>query len=140
MSEVTLIRIYQPNLTWGRVLIDKEFFCDSLERPKVFNEKENLRDDKSTKVNESCCIPEGVYEVKKRYSNKFKRYCYEIQNVLNRTNILFHPVNYVHELLGCVGLGVADLNKEMLTNSRKTVEEFEKRLPETFKLEITSLK
>lgn len=140
MSEVIIIRDYHDNITWGRLLINKEFFCDTLERPKSYKNQENLRDDKATQINESCCIPEGIYDVKKRYSNKFKRNCYEIQNVKNRSSILIHPANYVSELLGCIALGKADIQNNILTISKKTVEEFEKIMSETFKLEITSLK
>jgi hypothetical protein len=48
------------------------------------------------------CIPEGKYFIKKRYSQKFQWHL-EIENVQNRSLILFHPANNaLQELNGCI--------------------------------------
>lgn len=48
------------------------------------------------------CIPEGKYFIKKRYSKKFQ-WQLEINNVENRSLILFNPANNaLQELNGCI--------------------------------------
>ena len=48
------------------------------------------------------CIPEGRYELKKRYSQLFKWHLY-LKNVPDRQRILIHPANdALKELLGCI--------------------------------------
>ena len=48
------------------------------------------------------CIPEGDYELKPRYSEKFKHHL-ALQNVPNRSLILIHPANDANkELQGCI--------------------------------------
>ena len=48
------------------------------------------------------CIPEGKYFIKKRYSKKFQ-WQLEINNVENRSLILFNPANNaLQELKGCI--------------------------------------
>ena len=48
------------------------------------------------------CIPEGKYFIKKRYSKKFQWHL-EINNIENRSLILFHPANNaLQELNGCI--------------------------------------
>jgi hypothetical protein len=48
------------------------------------------------------CIPEGRYEIVKRYNAKFKWH-FIIMNVPNRSFILIHPANdALKELKGCI--------------------------------------
>ena len=48
------------------------------------------------------CIPEGTYNLKLRYSRKFKTHIL-IEGVENRKLILFHPANNaLEELRGCI--------------------------------------
>lgn len=41
----------------------------------------------------------------KRYSQKLKALTYFVENVPNRTGIMFHAGNYVHETRGCILVG-----------------------------------
>lgn len=58
-------------------------------------------------------IPSGSYEVKKRYSNHFKRETYWLQGTEPRTYILIHGANFAGDvskgwqshLQGCIALG-----------------------------------
>lgn len=70
------------------------FQCGSLslfttERPWNNNERNN------------SCIPAGLYEVKWHKSPKFG-WCYKVQNVPNRGEILIHPGNYYWNSHGCI--------------------------------------
>lgn len=64
---------------------------------------------------------------------------YHVQNVPNRSGILFHPANYVFQLQGCTapGLSHTDLNKDGVidvTNSRLAMQKMLTVLGDRFKL------
>lgn len=50
------------------------------------------------------CIPPGTYTAIKHNSPKFGP-CLWIQDVPGRSEILIHPANYWHDLLGCIAPG-----------------------------------
>ena len=88
--KLELFRQYFPNGTNGELFFNGKKVCNTIELPW----KENQR-----KVS---CVPEGVYKVWKRFSQKFKWHL-EIINVKNRDLILFHPANNaLKELNGCI--------------------------------------
>lgn len=76
--------------------------CEILERPRFYKSLKNAKDDKKTKINESCCIPEGVYKVKMTYSPAFKKELYLLLDVKNRDGIRIHSANKIQQLLGCL--------------------------------------
>lgn len=88
------------------------FECDTLELPW----KEN-------KTNISC-IPTGIYQVKKRYSKKYKNHLH-ITEVGGRSHILIHSGNYNTDTLGCVLVGkLGYVNKDDIVDvgsSKKTL-------------------
>ena len=144
-----LIRDCKPEATLGRLLevSNGKELCKTLERPNLNNE----RDNPLTPKNESSCIPEGVYQVKKYSSNKFPDH-WEITNVPNRSAILFHKGNWVSEIFGCVIVATSIINmnpkndpnippekKYMASQSAAAWEKFKKVMPKEFELEITSL-
>jgi len=85
-----LSRTYFPDGTNGKLECAGKTICKTIELPWKMNE---------TKVS---CIPEGKYFIKKRYSKKFQWHL-EINNIENRSLILFHPANNaLQELNGCI--------------------------------------
>ena len=67
-----------------------KFLCHTIELP--------WKDNKRT----ISCIPEGVYEIVPRFSEKRKNHLW-IKDVPNRTLILVHPANdALKELEGCI--------------------------------------
>ena len=85
-----LTRTYFPYGTNGKLECEGKLICNTIELPWKNNE---------TRVS---CIPEGKYFIKKRYSQKFQWH-FEIENVQNRSLILFHPANNaLQELNGCI--------------------------------------
>ena len=85
-----LQRKYFPEGTNGILRCDGKLICNTIELPW----KENVR--------RVSCIPEGKYFLRKRYSVKFKWHI-EIQDVVGRSLILFHPANNaLKELNGCI--------------------------------------
>ena len=85
-----LTRTYFPKGTNGKLECKGKSICNTIELPWRENE---------TRVS---CIPEGKYFIKKRFSQKFQWHL-EIENVQNRSLILFHPANNaLLELNGCI--------------------------------------
>ena len=88
--ELELIRTYYPAGTNGKIQYEDRLMMYSIELPW----KENLA--------QVSCIPEGRYELVKRWSPKFNRHL-QVMNVSQRKNILIHPANDAkHELKGCI--------------------------------------
>lgn len=85
-----LLRYACPGAINGILLVNEEPICYTIELP--------WRDNKPNK----SCIPEGTYQVEKRYSERFKRHMI-IKGVPGRSLILFHPANdAIKELRGCI--------------------------------------
>mgnify|MGYP005812027625 FL=1 len=79
----------------GKLYLNGEFYGHTLELPWKSNSKG------------ISCIPKGVYEVKKRHTEKSK-YKYEhlhILDVVDRELILMHIGNYPKNSRGCILLG-----------------------------------
>ncbi len=88
--ELELLRTYFPKGTNGDIRKDGLALCHTIELPW----KENKR--------WISCIPEGRYELVKRYSQKFKWHL-QVVDVEGRDLILMHPANdALKELNGCI--------------------------------------
>lgn len=89
----------------GRLLIDGEFFCHTLEPPHNRHHP---------------CIPAGRYKVIVNMSPKFKKLLPRVCNVPGRDGILIHSGNTAADTLGCILVGN---NTEVgrVTNSRATM-------------------
>jgi hypothetical protein len=88
--ELELIRTYHPSGTNGQILYQERLMMYSIELPWKNNH---------TRVS---CIPEGRYELVKRWSPKFNRHL-QVLNVPKRNFILVHPANdALKELKGCI--------------------------------------
>src|SRR5947209_2359030 len=88
--ELELVRTYYPEGTNGIVYINGSLQCYTIELPWLNNQ------------HQISCIPEGRYELKKRYSIKFGNHLL-VEHVPGRDDILMHPANdALHELKGCI--------------------------------------
>lgn len=88
--ELELIRTYYPNGTNGEIFHNGKRLCSSIELPWLDNKSQ------------VSCIPEGRYELKKRYSQRFGWHL-QVMKVKNRALILIHPANNaIVELKGCI--------------------------------------
>ncbi len=85
-----LHRTYFKEGTNGALFYNQRFLGFTIELPWLNNAR-NI-----------SCIPEGVYQLKARYSEKFKHHL-QLQNVKGRSLILLHPANdALKELEGCI--------------------------------------
>jgi len=106
------------------------FTCKTIERPWKNN------------IMNISAIPKGTYQVRYSFSPRFMKYTYEIRNVVARSGIRIHSVNYAKDLLGCIGLGnkLVDINGDKqldIINSRTTIKMFQDFMgKKSFTLEI----
>ncbi|GAA5042536.1 hypothetical protein GCM10011506_45140 [Marivirga lumbricoides] len=88
--ELILRRDHHPEGTNGNLCDGEQQICSTIELPW----RENQR--------MVSCIPEGRYELVKRYTDK-RGWHLLVKNVPNRSGILFHPANdALKELKGCI--------------------------------------
>ena len=129
-----LIRKYYPNGTNGEISLEGNLICYCIELPWLQNARG------------ISCIPEGKYEVKKRFSQKFNWHLH-VTSVRGRSFILLHPANdAMKELNGCIapvstltGKGKGNLSRVANEKIQSIVfPKLEKQIP-VF-LEITSQK
>jgi hypothetical protein len=93
--KITIKRISNPtDATLGVLLLDSIPFCVTLE--------DSWRDNKR----QISCIPAGDYVCKRVNSPKFGE-VFQVQDVPNRTHILFHAGNTEHDTSGCILLGTS---------------------------------
>ena len=88
--KLELIRTYFPDGTNGSIFLNGKILCYSIELPWHNNQSR------------ISCVPEGIYELVKRYSPTHKWHL-QLNNVPNRQLILIHAANYaIKELKGCI--------------------------------------
>lgn len=133
MKHIKIFRTAKPNCTIGSgyVYYDTkiQFSFKTLELPWKNNERR------------VSCIPKGIYTAKKHQSPKFGQ-SFWLQNVPGRSEILVHPSNYTRQLLGCIAVGDrhADIDGDGIidvTNSKKTMAELYKIMPDEFEIIIS---
>ena len=115
-TRVTLTRLSTSEAgTHGVLSVDGQVMLVTLERPWADN-----------KPNASC-IPAGRYNVRMRYSPRFRRKLYGVEGVKGRSDILIHPGNTVKDTSGCILLGEKREGTSLL-NSRRAIELLHKQL------------
>ena len=88
--EIALHRTYFEKGTNGALFCNDQFLGFSIELPWLNNKRA------------VSCVPEGVYELKARYSKRFHHHLH-IVDVKNRSLILFHLGNNAEkDLQGCI--------------------------------------
>lgn len=107
---------YRENYTIGKLYIDGEYFCDTLEDVP-----------REVKIMNETCIPKGKYRIILNVSNRFKRLMPLLVNVPGFTGIRIHSGNSEHDTSGCILVGK---NKIVgaLVESRETFENLMKIL------------
>lgn len=120
-----------------------------LERPRTYKGVANVRNDKTTAINESCCIPAGVYNCVLEWSERFKRDLFEIKGVQGRSETKFHSGNHILNSDGCPLVGKRLVNNVIdqkdkklsyqvfISESKKAEEELKTLFPKgEFKIEF----
>ena len=122
--KLTLKRIaLRSTYTIGRLYIDGNYFCDTLEDTVRDLNKDGKFDNGEKKVYAKTAIPYGTYEIKWTYSPRFKKYTPQLMNVPSFEGIRIHAGNTSADTEGCLLLGE---NKQVgkVINSRATINKF----------------
>ena len=122
--KLTLKRIaLRSTYTIGRLYVDGNYFCDTLEDTVRDLNKNGKFDNGEKKVYAKTAIPYGTYEIKWTYSPRFKKYTPQLMNVPSFEGIRIHSGNTSDDTEGCLILGE---NKQVgkVLNSRATINKF----------------
>ena len=122
--KLTLKRIaLRSTYTIGRLYIDGNYFCDTLEDTVRDLNKNGKFDNGEKKVYAKTAIPYGTYDIKWTYSPRFKKYTPQLMNVPSFEGIRIHAGNTSADTEGCLLLGE---NKQVgkVLNSRATINKF----------------
>ena len=113
--------------TMGRLAIDGEPFCDTLEPTDRHLEAATMRPEQ--KVFGQTAIPTGTYPVVLTYSPRFKRTLPLLKNVPHFEGIRIHAGNYPDDTQGCILVG-ENKYKGMVVNSRQWLKRLIDRITE----------
>ena len=122
--KLTLKRIaLRSTYTIGRLYVDGNYLCDTLEDTVRDLNKNGKFDNGEKKVYAKTAIPYGTYEIKWTYSPRFKKYTPQLMNVPSFEGIRIHSGNTSSDTEGCLILGE---NKQVgkVLNSRATINKF----------------
>ena len=123
--KLTLKRIFKgENYTIGKLHIDGEYFCDTLE--------DAIRD---IKVYDETAIPAGSYKVTITLSPRFRRWLPLLHDVPNFEGVRIHRGNTAEDTHGCILVGQNKI-KGQVVNSAYTEIELMKRLKGEKDIEI----
>lgn len=150
MERYILPRVELPTETLGSIYtLNNELICKTMELP--------WRNNKVGKTFETAsCIPYGIHVFEKmpgndKYPDGYFRarkvagrtvnHNYKDKNGQSMSSILIHPITYVKDLLGCIGVGSRfhDFNKDGvpdMAESKVKLKWMIDNLPDVFELEI----
>lgn len=125
IMNVTLNRVMSNEKgTFGVLMNDSMPLCVTLEDPWSNNERG------------ISCIPEGEYRVSPFSGVKYKN-VWIVNNVPNRSYILFHPGNSIEDTRGCILVG-RSFNAHTIRDSRNAFDYLKSVLPDQFTLKIVN--
>ena len=118
---ITLIRKYKlPTYTIGKLYIDGEYFCDTLEdKDRGLTDSMTIGEISKIKIKKETAIPTGTYKVTITYSNRFKKNMPLINNVKGFEGIRIHSGNTNQDTEGCILVGFNKVKGNVI-NSRDT--------------------
>ncbi len=108
--DIEVIRKYFKDFyTIGKMYVNKEYHCDTLEDPvrdlSDINHDGDFDDNGEGKIYGQTAIPYGTYRVLVNYSPKLKRRLPILLDVTGFTGIRIHSVNTAKNTEGCIGIG-----------------------------------
>ena len=115
----------KPTYTVGRLYVDGQLFCNTLENKVADLNRNGVFDGTEKKVPGETAIPYGTYRVFYGWSPRFGRNLPRLLNVTAFEGILIHPGNTAEDSAGCILVGK---NSEVgrLTQSRYYSDELNK--------------
>lgn len=110
----------KPTYTIGRLYINEEYFCDTIEdTDRGLNSYMSLEEVKAKKVKGKTAIPTDTYRVEITYSPRFKKDMPLIENVVGFDGIRIHSGNTAEDTEGCIIVGENKVVGKVI-NSKET--------------------
>lgn len=126
--ELRLERLWpKAEYTVGRLYIDGELFCNTLEDKVADVNRNGEFDGSERKVPGKTAIPYGTYKIFYGWSPRFGRNLPRLLNVTAFDGILIHPGNTAKDTAGCILVGLNTATGR-LTQSRLYSDELNKRI------------
>lgn len=113
----------RANYTIGRLSIEDEYFCDTLEP----TEREG-----GVKIMGKTAIPKGVYRIIITYSPRMKKKAPLLLNVPNFEGVRIHAGNTYNDTEGCILCGFNTIVGK-LTQSKKTTDALVSKIADALK-------
>ena len=109
--KLTVIRdTTNSECTLGKLYIDNQYFCETLEDPDRGLEKGGK------KIKGQTAIPVGTYKVQINMSPRFNKLMPQIMNVPQFEGIRIHPGNTAKDTEGCLLVGYVRSGNKILTS------------------------
>ena len=126
---LTLDRKYKlPTYTIGKLYIDGEYFCDTLEdKDRGLTDNMTVSEIGKIKIKKETAIPTGTYKVTITYSNRFKKNMPLINDVKGFEGIRIHSGNTDKDTEGCLLVGM-NLERGKVLKSQETFRKLYKML------------
>lgn len=106
MINLELKRIfYAPTYTIGKLYVNGQYWCDTLEDVCRDENKNGKFDGKEAKIMHQTAILQGTYDVIVNMSPRFKRMLPRLLNVPNFEGILIHNGTDENSTSGCIIVG-----------------------------------
>lgn len=117
---ITLLRIAnRPTYCIGKLYIDGEYFCDTIEDiDRGLDDKMTVEEILKKKIKGQTAIPTGIYTVLLTYSQKYKKAMPLVDGVKGYSGIRIHSGNTSKDTEGCLIVG-RNTKVGMVTESRK---------------------
>ena len=136
--KLTLIRKYKKDkYCIGKLYIDGEYFCDTLEdKDRGLTDNMTISEISKIKVKKETAIPTGTYKVTITYSNRFKKNMPLINNVKGFEGIRIHSGNTDKDTEGCILVGQNKIVGQVINSQATYKVLYNKLLKDTNNLTI----
>lgn len=119
-------RLLEANRTIGRLFVDGDYFCDTLEdADRGLTQTTSADEIGRRKIAHETAVPTGVYTVIAARSPAKKRILPRLLNVPGFSGVLIHRGNTAHDTSGCILVGTYATHGRLVDSTR-----CEKRLVE----------
>lgn len=106
-----------PSYTIGKLYIDGQYFCDTLEDPTRDLNKNGVFDNGEVKIKANTAIPYGNYKVIVSLSPRFRRELPRLLDVPSFSGVLIHRGNTPKDTEGCILVGENKVKGQVINST-----------------------
>lgn len=108
-------KAYRDTYTIGKMYINGEYFCDTLE------DKVRVMNSINDKIKGETAIPAGTYKITLEMSPRFKRKLPLLHDVPYFSGILIHRGNTAKDTQGCILVGENKVKGQVINSTKAEV-------------------